>query len=408
MIGRQDRKSQHNLNYSSPVRVDFSNSTTKQLPMQLQNIISFFENYPLYLQLGVLLGLAAALAALLSTLLLFILRTTSQQLRSQAIKLVSHNIRIPLTSFLTATLSLVLWGGISVGDEAVFYYRPLVGIMQTLVYLLGAWLLIRLIKGGADGIRAQYEEDNESSIKDRKILTQLQYLEQIALIVIGIIAIALVLLQFENVKSLGATILTSAGVTGIIVGLAAQKSIANLLAGFQIAFTQPIRINDRLNIKGEVGHVEDITLTYVVLRIWDERRMIIPLQHFIDNPFENWTHTDTQLLGTVFIFADYTLPVEALRTVLEAFLADNPAWDGRVAKVQVTDTNANSMQIRLLISATDAATLFGLRCEVREHIIAFIRDHYPENLPKARVVGLSPNENSTALLHSQRLGQQPT
>lgn len=375
--------------------------------MQLQNIISFFENYPLYLQLGILLGLATALAALLSGLLLFVLRTTSLQLRSQAVKQVSSKIRIPLASFLTATIALVLWGGVEVEEAAAFYYHPLVGVMQTLVYLLGAWLLISLIKGGADSIRAQYEENNESSIKERKILTQLQYLEQIALIVIGIIAIALVLLQFENVKNLGATILTSAGVTGIIVGLAAQKSIANLLAGFQIAFTQPIRINDRLNIKGEVGHVEDITLTYVVLKIWDERRMIIPLQFFIDNAFENWTHTDSQLLGTVFIFTDYTLPVEVLRTVLDEFLKDNPAWDGRVAKVQVTDANANSMQIRLLVSATDAGTLFDLRCQVREHLIAFIRDHYPSNLPIARVIDISPNGNG-ALLHPRPVGQQPT
>lgn len=367
--------------------------------MQLQNIVSFFENYPLYLQLAALLGLAAALSALLSVFMLFVIRTTNRRLRSKAVRQVSQKIRFPLASFLTVTITSMLWGG--VGAEEVFYYRPLMGVIQTLIYLLGAWLLIRLIRSGADAIRAQFEEDDTSTIKERKILTQLQYLEQIALIAISIIAVALVLLQFENVKNLGATILTSAGVTGIIVGLAAQKSIANLLAGVQIAFTQPIRINDRLNINGEVGHVEDITLTYVVLRVWDERRMIIPLQHFIDNAFENWTHTETQLLGTVFIFADYTLPVEELRSVLQEFIQDNPAWDGRVAKVQVTEANAACIQLRLLVSAADAGTLFDLRCQVREYMIAYMRDNYPENLPTARVMETMRGEGKSPLYRPQ-------
>ncbi len=386
----QDRKSTHKVNYLSEKYVDFVEFTF----MQLQNILSYLQDYPFFVQLFAALGIAIALATLVVSLLLLVLKTTNKRLGNQTIDRFSQHLRAPLLGFISIIILLILWGGLSPEGEHATFFSLATSIAQTLLYVFGAWLLIRILKVGADGIRLHYEDDHNVSIKERRILTQLQYIEQIALIVVGIVAIALILLQFDNVKNLGATILTSAGVTGIIVGLAAQKSIANLLAGFQIAFSQPIRINDRINVKGEVGHVEDITLTYVVLKIWDERRLIIPLQYFIDQTFENWTHTDTQLLGSVFVFTDYAFPVEALREEVQRFLANNPAWDGRVAKVQVTDLTANSMQIRLLMSAADASILFDLRCQVREHAMAFIRDFYPKFLPTSRVMEL-PQGNPT-------------
>lgn len=399
----QDRKSRHKVNYLRKKYVVFVQFTF----MQLQNILSYLEDYPFFLQLLAAIGIAIALATMVVGLLLLVLRTTNKRLGNQTIDRFSQRLRTPLLLFISAIILLILWSGLSPESRHAAYFSLAVSLAQTLLYIFGAWLLIRLVKVAADGIRLHYEADNNITIKERKILTQLQYIEQIVLIVVSIIAAALILLQFDNVKSLGATILTSAGVTGIIVGLAAQKSIANLLAGFQIAFTQPIRINDRISINGEVGHVEDITLTYVVLKIWDERRLIIPLQHFIDQSFENWTHTDTQLMGSSFVFTDYAFPVEALREEMLRYLSTNPNWDERVAKVQVTDLTATSMQIRLLVSAANAASLFELRCQIREHAIAFIRDSYPTFLPTARVMELPQGRVALAKGNNLNAGAQP-
>jgi small-conductance mechanosensitive channel len=237
----------------------------------------------------------------------------------------------------------------------------------------------------ADTIRHRFETgDQLDNLTERKILTQLEYLQRIAIVVIGVVAIAFILLQFEGVRSLGQGILASAGITGIIVGLAAQKSIGNLLAGFQIAFTQPIRVDDKLIINGEFGVVEEITLTYVVLKLWDERRLIVPLQYFLDTPFQNWTHTSSNLVGTILLYVDYSFPVDALRQELDRYLETREDWDGKVKSVQLTDITDKVMQVRVLASGKDSGATFGLRCAVREHLMGFIQREHPGSLPKVR------------------------
>ncbi len=196
---------------------------------------------------------------------------------------------------------------------------------------------------------------------------------------------AVVLLTFDSVRKIGTTLLTSAGVVSIIVGIAAQKSLGNLLAGFQIAFTQPIKIGDSLVVEGEWGTVEEITLTYVVVMIWDKRRMILPITYFIENPFQNWTRSSSELLGVVLLFADYSLPVDALRNELDKILEQEPLWDRQSKALQIVDATDKVMQIRILASAADASAAFDLRCIVREKIIKFIQQEYPGALPKERV-----------------------
>ncbi|MEM8526587.1 MAG: mechanosensitive ion channel domain-containing protein [Bacteroidota bacterium] len=186
--------------------------------------------------------------------------------------------------------------------------------------------------------------------------------------------------------------LTSAGVAGIIIGFAAQKSIANLLAGLQIAFTQPIRMDDVVIIEGEFGRVEEITLTYIVVRLWDQRRMITPLNYFIEKPFQNWTRLNSELLGSVFIYADYDLPIEPLRNELNKITEDHPLWDGRVRNVLLTDLTENVMKIRMLVSARSSGDAFDLRCFIREHMVTFIQENYPNSLPKTRVEMLPMGE----------------
>ncbi|MDH3556523.1 MAG: mechanosensitive ion channel family protein, partial [Deltaproteobacteria bacterium] len=175
-----------------------------------------------------------------------------------------------------------------------------------------------------------------------------------------------------------------AGIVGIIVGLAAQKSISTLFAGIQMAITQPIRIDDVVIVENEWGRIEEITLTYVVVRIWDLRRLIVPITYFLEKPFQNWTRISADLLGTVFLYVDYTVPVEAVRAELKRILESSPLWDKQVCTLQVTNATDRTLELRALMSAADSPRAWELRCDVREKLIGFIRQNYPDGLPKVR------------------------
>jgi len=194
-----------------------------------------------------------------------------------------------------------------------------------------------------------------------------------------------VLLSFESIRQIGVSLLASAGIAGIIIGFAAQKSISMLLAGFQLAITQPIRLDDVVIVEGEWGRIEEITLTYVVVAIWDKRRLVVPVNYFIETPFQNWTRQTAEILGTVFIYVDYGFPVPALREFMTQALADNPHWDGKVNVLQVTNATENTMELRALASAKDSGTAWDLRVKLREDLIEFIRVNYPQFLPRKRV-----------------------
>jgi len=186
-------------------------------------------------------------------------------------------------------------------------------------------------------------------------------------------------------RKVGAGLLTGVGIGGIIIGFAAQKSLGNLLAGFQIAFTQPIRMDDVLIVEGEWGRVEEINLTYVVVNIWDKRRLVLPINYFIEKPFQNWTRTTAEILGTVFIYTDFTVPVQQLRDKLTELLEGHPLWDRKVNVLQVTDLKERTMEIRCLMSCRNSGQAFDLRCFVREQMIDYIRTQFPESLSKTRV-----------------------
>jgi small-conductance mechanosensitive channel len=191
-------------------------------------------------------------------------------------------------------------------------------------------------------------------------------------------------MTFERVRQLGAGLLASAGVAGIVLGFAAQKSLATILAGIQIALTQPIRVEDVVIVEGEWGTIEEITLTYVVVRIWDMRRLIVPIHYFIEKPFQNWTRVSADILGTVNLYLDYSVPVEALREEFKRILDASDYWDGETWGVQVTDSTDKTMTVRPLMSAKNSGDAWNLRCEVREKLIAFVRENYPDALPRIR------------------------
>ncbi|WP_375436494.1 mechanosensitive ion channel family protein [uncultured Hymenobacter sp.] len=257
-------------------------------------------------------------------------------------------------------------------------------IAVTAFVITFAWGLVKTVDVIEDLVKQHYQLDGDNNLEVRKLFTQLQFVRKLVVSIIVFVATALILMSFATVRRIGTGLLTSAGIASVIVGFAAQRSIANLLAGFQIAFTQPIRIDDVLVVEGEWGRVEEITFTYVVLRIWDERRLVLPINYFIEKPFQNWTRSASQLIGTVFIYTDYTLPVEEVRTELKRLVEKNPLWDQRVCVLQVTDSKERTMELRALMSASNSSRAFDLRCEIREQLLAFIQDKYPDSLPKTR------------------------
>jgi small-conductance mechanosensitive channel len=247
-----------------------------------------------------------------------------------------------------------------------------------------AIVLIQFVDAVSQLVLGRYRIDVADNQQARGVYTQVTVLKKIAVSVIGLFAVASMLMVFQPVRQLGTTMLASAGVAGIIIGFAAQKSLATLLAGFQIAMTQPIRIDDVVIVEGEWGRIEEITLTYVVVKIWDLRRLVVPITFFIDKPFQNWTRASADILGSVFLRVDYGVPVEALRVELTRILEASPLWDRKVNVLQVTEAGERSLELRALASSSDAGSSWDLRCEVREKLVAFVRQNYPGSLPRVR------------------------
>jgi small-conductance mechanosensitive channel len=230
----------------------------------------------------------------------------------------------------------------------------------------------------------RFKLDAEDNLLARKHVTQSRILERVAAMLIVAFTVSAALMSFPAVRQYGVSLLASAGVAGIVLGLALQPLLKNLFAGIQLAITQPIRIDDALIVEGEWGKVEEITSTYVVVKLWDWRRLILPLGYFIEQPFQNWTREGAALIGTVMIYLDYTVPVAAIRRKVEEIAANSPLWDGQVVNVAVTDFRENVAEIRILVSAADGGRTFDLRCEVREKLIDYIQREYPQALPKVR------------------------
>jgi small-conductance mechanosensitive channel len=256
----------------------------------------------------------------------------------------------------------------------------------TSLLLIGvvAFVLFQIVDAAASFVLRQHRLDVSDNLQARSIYTQVVVLKKVALTTIGIFTLASMLMVFDSVRQFGASILASAGIVGIVVGFAAQRSIATLLAGFQIALTQPIRVDDVVIVENEWGRIEDITLTYVVVRIWDLRRLVVPITYFIEQPFQNWTRSSADILGTVFLYVDYSVPLDALRGELTRILAASRYWDGKVNVLQVTDAKEHTLELRALASAADASLAWDLRCEIREKLVAFVQQKYPDSLPRLR------------------------
>ena len=291
--------------------------------------------------------------------------------------------------------------------EMTFPDNQIMGVPKQIlvILLIGsiAWLLIQLTKVLEDWLGRRFRLDVQDNLASRKIHTQIRILNRIVTAVILILAFSTMLMTFEKIRQFGTTLLASAGIIGVIVGMAAQRTITTFIAGLQIAFTQPVRVDDVVIVENEWGRIEEITLTYVVIRIWDQRRLIVPVTYFIEKPFQNWTRISADLLGTVFLYVDYTVPVETIRNELHRILKTSAHWDGKVWGLQVTDTTERVMALRALMSAADASTAWNLRCEVREKLLDFIQKNYPNSLPKLRAE-VSSSENRPGAKDDNALG----
>ncbi|MBV8642571.1 MAG: mechanosensitive ion channel [Candidatus Eremiobacteraeota bacterium] len=281
----------------------------------------------------------------------------------------------PLLAILAVTPNLVL-------PEA--WTRPTVHVTELLTIGIFAWTIVSLVRLWSDLTVARHRTDVEDNLAARQLGTRVDILSRVVVIIVWIVAIGMMLMTFPEVQSIGTALLASAGLAGIAVGFAARPLFENLVAGIQLALTQPIRLDDVVIIEKQYGRVEEIHSTYVVVRLWDLRRMVVPLAWFISTPFENWTRSTANLLGEVFVFADWTIDVAALRAEVPAILASTPLWDGLVQNVQVTDATERAVQIRALVSARNSGDLFDLRCYVREAIVAYLRDQQPQALPRTR------------------------
>jgi len=257
-------------------------------------------------------------------------------------------------------------------------------VLELLLIVTFAKMLLSVLAVGKNFALHRYDLKAKDNLKARSVYTQITVIEKIATVIVVLLSFSAMLMTFEEVRRIGISILASAGLVGIIAGFAAQKSIGTLFAGIQIAFTQPFRIDDVVIVENEWGRIEEITLTYVVVKIWDERRLVLPITYFLEKPFQNWTRTSSQILGTVFLYADYTLPIPKLREKLTEILSGSPLWDRRVNSIQVTGCTEQTVEIRALMSSANASDSWDLRCDVREQLLGFIQKEFPESLPRFR------------------------
>jgi len=358
------------------------------------DIFNMFNRLPVFLWNCLWISMAIITGLVLKRLISFLVKSlTRKNNNHNFIVIVLKRLGAPINLFLPVVISNSFLPFMRLNPINAHYMDKAI---ENALYISFAFILIRCVQLFEDYVELYFNLENKDkdNVRDRKVRTQLQFIRKLLILIIVALTIALVLLSFESLRKLGAGLLTGVGVGGIIIGFAAQRTLGNLLAGFQIAFTQPIRIDDIVVVEGEYGRVDDITLTYVVLKIWDERNLILPITYFVEKPFQNWTRLSSDITGTVFIQIDYTIPVEKIRAYFYASLEDNILWDRRKKNLQVTDIKERTLELRALMSAANASNLWDLRCQMREMLINYIQLTYPESLPQIRLPQVRLGENA--------------
>ncbi len=279
------------------------------------------------------------------------------------------------------------------------------GVVMAIVAALG-WFAVGCIYVAQAILLRKYDLHGENNVQARRVHTQFQLFRRMAIALVVVVTIGALLWTFNDPRiwHYGSGLLASAGVASLILAAAAKSTASNVLAGLQIALTEPIRIDDVVVVQGEWGRVEEINTAYVVIRIWDLRRLIVPLSYFIENSFQNWTRESSDIMGTAFLYVDYSIPVEALRGQLDAIVQPSPLWDGLVCKLQVTNLTERSMELRCLVSSRNSSENFDLRCLVREEMTAWIQERYPEAFPRTRFAAVAEEPEMRVASHVEEMG----
>ncbi len=324
---------------------------------------------------------ALLLGLLVRHVLLSIARRASERARTHTVARVVRVIAVPAALALPLLFLAIAVRATPLSAQAIDQLQHWLGIG---VLLCAVWLAVRAVDALEARILRDHPVDVEDNLGARRVQTQTRVIARVIQGAIILVGVALALMTFPAIRQIGATLLASAGIIGLVAGIAARPVFGNLIAGLQIALAQPIRLDDVVIVEGEWGRIEEITSTYVVVRVWDERRLVVPLQWFIENPFQNWTRTSAQLLGTAFLWLDYRTPMAEVRAELQRICEDDARWDGRVCIAQVTETAEHTIQVRLLVSARNSGELFDLRCVVRERMIDYLERCHPHALPRLR------------------------
>jgi small-conductance mechanosensitive channel len=330
--------------------------------------------------LGLLVG-AAVVGLIVHYTLFSTMRRMARRTETIVDDSISKNFRTPLQLLIPLLAISFILPTSSMPPKVIVVLKHLLSLG---IIVAVAWLVVRATNVLDDIVLSRYRIEEKDNLQARKIYTQLQVFKRIIIVVVSILALATMLLTFDKVRQLGTGILASAGIMGIVLGLSAQRTIGTILAGLQIAITQPIRIDDVVIVENEWGRIEEITFTYVVVRIWDLRRLVLPITYFIEKPFQNWTRVTADILGTVFLYVDYAVPVQPIREELHRILENSSYWNRNAWGLQVTNSTDRAVELRALMSASDASSAWNLRCAVREKLIEFIQKNYPEGLPKVR------------------------
>ncbi|HEX9020361.1 MAG TPA: mechanosensitive ion channel domain-containing protein [Nitrospirota bacterium] len=330
---------------------------------------------------GLILGVAVIVALIAHYFIFLALRRGAKRMGSMAdASLVAHARRPVALLFLLAAILIVL-PSLNLPAELLegVHHFAVLGMIAA-----AAWLSISLTAVFDDFLSSKFKIDASDNLLARQVHTRMRVIRRIAVIGILIVTVSAMLMTFPSIRHIGLSLFASAGVAGLIIGMAARPMLSNIMAGIQIAVTQPIRIDDVVVLEGEWGRIEEIGSAQVIVRLWDLRRLVVPLSYFIERPFQNWTYKTADVLGTVFLYTDYSVPVGELRIELYRFLQTSDLWDGNVWSLQVTNATERTMELRALMSAADSATVWNLRCHVREHLIRFLQERYPQSLPKIR------------------------
>ncbi|EIC08447.1 MscS Mechanosensitive ion channel [Microbacterium laevaniformans OR221] len=335
-----------------------------------------------WLELAIAVAIAVVAALLFTVAITLIVRLMARR-ADWPTRLIRHGRR----PFRVLILVFALWIAVAVVAPGDATWMPLVSQLFTIASILAsAWLLAGLVAFAGDVALGRYRIDVPNNRVARRIRTQVLILRRLAIALIVIIAIGAMLLTFPAVRAVGASVLASAGIASVVAGLAAQSVLANIFAGVQLVFSDALRVDDVVVVEGEWGRIGEITLSYVVVDIWDDRRLVLPCTYFTTKPFQNWTRTGSELLGSVELDLDWRVSPARMREELARVLEQTPLWDRRASVLQVTDATNGFVRVRVLVTAIDAPTLFDLRCYVREHLVDWVHRETPGALPVQRVL----------------------